>query len=510
MAMSAWNQGYTTDVQYTSYFHAEIVPAHIAFAALTSGQRAPDLTGAFAYCELGSGQGVTLNATAAMHPEAQFWGFDFNPAQIANAARLAERAGLANVHFRDWSFAQALENEAQLPRFDVITLHGILSWVSPENRAEIVRFIDRTLKPGGMVYASYNTQPGWAQMAPFRRLAREHYLRHPRRSDLHVPAILSFADAFTEIGAAYFKANPVVPKRLEGMRKQAAAYLAHEFLNTHWEAFYVTDVAREMAAARLDYMTSATLIENVPAASLPPGVSAMLAQHMPDDRLWQELAKDFACNKMFRRDLYARGLNPLSAVEHTSKLAQLRLALAVPRAAAKLAFQGPVGEAGGAPAVYDPILDRLARGPASFAELVAVVPDQDRAKALQAVTLLVHSKQALPLANGGVGKTARAFNEALIAAHFSGESYGLIAAPAARTGLQVSGDESMLIGSLLAGAKSAEQAAKHATERLAANGRAPQQDGETLSGEAAITFLTERFRPLLGGKLELWKGLGVV
>ncbi|WP_269715435.1 class I SAM-dependent methyltransferase [Caulobacter sp. NIBR2454] len=508
--MSAWNEGYTTDVQYTSFFHAEIAPSHIAFAALMAGQRAPDLSGAFSYCELGSGQGVTLNAIAALHPQARFWGFDFNPAQIANAARLADRAGLGNVQFRDWSFAQALDNEAQLPRFDVIALHGILSWVSEQNREEIVRFIDRTLKPGGIVYASYNTQPGWAQMAPFRQLAREHYLRHPGRSDLHVPSILAFADAFTEIGAAYFKANPVVEKRLEAMRKQPAAYLAHEFLNTHWEAFYVTDIARQMAGARLDYMTSATLIENVAVASLPPGVTAMLADHMPDDRLWQELAKDFACNKMFRRDLYVRGLNPLSATDHAAMLGELRLALAVPREAVKLAFQGPVGEAGGAAAVYDPILDRLAKGAASFGELIAVTPGKDRAKTLQAVTLLVHSKQVLPVADKVDGKAARVLNIVLTAAQFAGESYGVVVAPKARTALQVSGDELMLLGGLLAGRKTAAEAAGHAVERLAANGRAPQQEGKALKGEAAVAFLTGRFAPLMEAKLGVWKDLGII
>jgi hypothetical protein len=33
--------------------------------------------------------------------------------------------------------------------FDYIALHGVWSWVSPENRGHIVRFAARYLKPGG-------------------------------------------------------------------------------------------------------------------------------------------------------------------------------------------------------------------------------------------------------------------------------------------------------------------------------------------------------------------------
>ena len=49
-----------------------------------------------------------------------------------------------------------------LPDFDFIGLHGIWSWISDENRAVIVDFIRRKLKVGGVLYISYNTQPGWA------------------------------------------------------------------------------------------------------------------------------------------------------------------------------------------------------------------------------------------------------------------------------------------------------------------------------------------------------------
>ena len=57
-----------------------------------------------------------------------------------------------------------------LPEFDFIGLHGVWSWVSPENQKIIINFIRKKLKVGGVVYISYNTLPGWLQMIPLREL----------------------------------------------------------------------------------------------------------------------------------------------------------------------------------------------------------------------------------------------------------------------------------------------------------------------------------------------------
>jgi hypothetical protein len=46
------------------------------------------------------------------------------------------------------------------------------------------------------------------------------------------------------------------------MSERNANYLAHEFLNEHWTPFYSSDVADEMANAKLNFVGSATLAEN--------------------------------------------------------------------------------------------------------------------------------------------------------------------------------------------------------------------------------------------------------
>ncbi len=193
--MTVWSDGYVLDIQYTSGFYRELAPGHLEFVALLSGVVPPHRGEGATYCELGCGQGFGLNLLAAANPAMQFWGFDFNPAQITNANRLAREAGLQNVTFRDLSFMEALKlPKDALPSFDFIVLHGIYSWISDENRQAIVSFIEQRLKPGGLVYVSYNCMPGWAQVAPLQRLLREHAMRNPDRSDLQVDAAVAFAE----------------------------------------------------------------------------------------------------------------------------------------------------------------------------------------------------------------------------------------------------------------------------------------------------------------------------
>ena len=103
--MASWDDGYVTDIVYTSNFYRECTPVWLTTACLLLGHRAPDLTKPFRYADLGCGHGFTALTVAATCPQAEVWGFDFNPAHIDSARSLATRAGLTNVHFAETSFA---------------------------------------------------------------------------------------------------------------------------------------------------------------------------------------------------------------------------------------------------------------------------------------------------------------------------------------------------------------------------------------------------------------------
>ena len=167
--MAGWDDGYVTDVAYTTNFYREITPAWLATTCLLLGQRPPDLTRPFRYADLGCGHGFTALVVAATCPQAEVWAFDFNPAHIEWANRLAAAAGLTNVRFVEASFAElAALPEAALPAFDFMVSHGVLSWISPENRRLMLDVIRQRLRPAAWPISATTSPPAgpaWCRCA---------------------------------------------------------------------------------------------------------------------------------------------------------------------------------------------------------------------------------------------------------------------------------------------------------------------------------------------------------
>jgi SAM-dependent methyltransferase len=122
--MADWGSGYVTDTAYVHDYCRAQTPPILGFAALCRGIVAPGSMGEpLRYCDLGCGQGFTANIIAAANSRADVFAADFNPTHIANARGLAQAAGLKNITFREADFAE-LADDASLPEFDIIALHG--------------------------------------------------------------------------------------------------------------------------------------------------------------------------------------------------------------------------------------------------------------------------------------------------------------------------------------------------------------------------------------------------
>src|ERR1700760_1982896 len=134
---SDWETGYTTDLAYRHQICAEMDPRHLAFVCAIHGvESVLARESAIDYCDLGCGTGDSILAMASTHPSSRFTGVDFNPAHIARAERLARQAGLTNVRFVAASFRE-FGTRVDVSAFDVIALHGVYSWVGPQQREEI-------------------------------------------------------------------------------------------------------------------------------------------------------------------------------------------------------------------------------------------------------------------------------------------------------------------------------------------------------------------------------------
>src|SRR5579862_9355278 len=162
--------GYVADIPYVAGFKPMLSPAWLDFVALIGGVRPPARDGAFTWCDLGCGHGVSAVVFAATHPDGEFHGLDAMPVHIERAAALATAAGAANAHFHAADFAGALE--LPLPPCDYVVAHGVYTWVDAATRRALRALIDRLLAPGGLVYVSYNALPGWTRDLPFQYLVR--------------------------------------------------------------------------------------------------------------------------------------------------------------------------------------------------------------------------------------------------------------------------------------------------------------------------------------------------
>jgi SAM-dependent methyltransferase len=296
---------YVTDVPYVRAFEPDLSPLRLRLVAALNGL-APPPAADFDYCELGSAHGDTTATLAAAYPRARFVGVDINSDHIASSKKLAARGDLANIRFLLDDFEDLVR--ADIPAFDFITAHGVLSWISPKKRAALVAFAAAKLKPGGLLLVTYNALPGWAPVEPLRQLIAGRAALVEGDSLARAKEGVSFARRMSELGAEYFSANPATREMLEKMAKLGLAYVAHEYLHAHWCPMYFAQVASEMAAGGLHFVGQLPLYLNYRDLAVPERLAPVFAGVA--DRVTFESLKDFALNEYFRRDVFVKGHPP--------------------------------------------------------------------------------------------------------------------------------------------------------------------------------------------------------
>lgn len=357
--------GYVTDIPYVAGFKPILAPAWLDFVALLGGRGPPARTGGFAWCDLGCGHGVTGAILAATHPEGAFHGIDAMAVHIDRAADLAVEAGATNAHFHEADFASALAR--QLPRFDYIVAHGVYSWVDAQTQASLRHFIDRQLKPGGLVYVSYNALPGWTGDLPFQHLVRELAANAHGDSAERFAAASRSIDRLADSGAAALASSYIVRELRERPEDYRPGYLVHEFLHTGWRPLYVTELRRDMAEIGLAPVGSAILLENFDSWILGRCARALVAEIADPDL--RELVRDFFIDQRFRCDVFARDAARLDEDEQRRRLFAAGLTLVRPPAAISYRTATPVGQLDYDNAAARTVVGALAAGARSLGEI---------------------------------------------------------------------------------------------------------------------------------------------
>lgn len=331
--------GYAADIPYLRDFKPMLAPAWLDHVALVAGVEPPARETGFAWCDLGCGQGVTAAILAASHPSGKFYAIDAMPAHIDHARRLAAAAEIPNLQLHAVDFAAAIGLD--LPQFDYIVAHGVYSWVGAGAQRQLREFIDRRLKPGGLVYLSYNAMPGWARDLPLHGLLREAGRIFPGDSVARFTAAADLAHTLAQAGVPSLAGTFILKELQERPADYPTAYLVHELMPAAWQPLYVTEVRRDLAMIGLEPVGSATLSENFDWMVLDGGARRKLAAITePNTR---ELVRDYYLDQRFRRDVFARGNRRLGPAERAAGLLSSAFALARPASAIHYKTETPAG-----------------------------------------------------------------------------------------------------------------------------------------------------------------------
>jgi hypothetical protein len=500
--MMDWSAGYVADIGYTYGVYTDMHPLRIKFAFLAAGLAFPEIGTA---CELGFGQGMSINAHAAASIT-EWHGTDFNPGQVAFAQDLAKTSG-SGAKLWDQAFAEFCSRD-DLPDFDYICLHGIWSWVSDENRTIIVDFLRRKLKVGGVLYISYNTLPGLAPMVPVRDLLSEHSaVMSPAGAGTpsRVASALDFMDKLMAADPRFVQEHPGIKNRYDRLRGQNAHYLAHEYFNRDWAPMPFSKVASWLEPAKLSYACSADFIGQIDSISLTPEQSALLTGI--ENTGFRQTVRDFMLNQQFRKDYWIRGARRIDSTEQLEQLAQLRVVLVAGGAGRADKVQTPTGERTLSAEIYGPILEMLAdHRPHTLGEILEAGQQRlNWAQLAEAISILIGMSQVFPAQEDAmiekVRSTTRQLNHRLCRLSQHSDEFQYLVSPVTGTAIGFQRFHQLFAAGRRTGLESADQMAAYALHILFDQGQRIVADGKSLDTRednlAALQKHAEEFLTLL-------------
>lgn len=389
-----WIDGYVTDVGYPAFFYKEMQPVWLSAVTHALGFAAPDTGLPFRQCELGCGIGVNLLVAAACHPQARFLGVDLNADHLRCARDAASASGLQNIEFIHSDFAEFSGGDGA--PFDLITSHGVWSWVAPPHQTALLDVAAARLKPGGLFYLHYMCHPGSTELAAVQQVLNVFAHHIPGTSADRVQAGLKLLRQMSEGGL--FSDRPDMRRHLDNLAHQDPNHLAHEFLTDHWRPQHSAQVHQQVGAAGFSYLGSADVFNNLdPSLSVPGRFQDVIKQTRAP--ALAETLKDLTRGSHQRMDIFQKAPRPLGREEQETLLGAMTFALQ-PGAPASgpVSFSTPIGPIAGPEELISSLLTRLAQGPASFDELARLtVFSGQPGLLLQSLQLLMLQEIAHPL-----------------------------------------------------------------------------------------------------------------
>lgn len=209
-------------------------PEQLAITSTVHGGGAPPATD-IRYLEIGCGDGANLIPLAYHRPESHFTGADASQVQIAAARRSAGELGIENVTLFDRD-VRALAGD--LPTFDYIVAHGVMSWVSSDVRNGILRLCREHLSPHGLFYTTFNTYPGWKIRGMVRDLLIGHTSANGSLRERAAVAREVAAFLHSKILMLQHPYAQLLAHEFHRITECTDSYLVHEYLSEYNQPFW--------------------------------------------------------------------------------------------------------------------------------------------------------------------------------------------------------------------------------------------------------------------------------
>lgn len=296
------------DVPYPALVHPATDPARIAAIGRLFGVPVVDPASA-RVLDVGCGIGANTHSMAAMFPNAEFVGLDLASSQIAIAQDIALKAGLINTR---WICGDVMQPQEEWGDFDVIILHGLVSWVPRQVREACWSLCRNHLRDGGIALVSFNTYPGWHSKQVLREALQAADLMLCKERDAEPQARLKEAMDLVTDWMSKVPRESVYGKTLrdemQRVQHSEVDYLLHEFFEPVNEPILFRDLHKQLEASGLRFVnesdwTSQRVVEN------EADFSAQLEGTM--SRVEIEQTVDFLLGRRFRSSLFCRAENEL-------------------------------------------------------------------------------------------------------------------------------------------------------------------------------------------------------
>jgi methyltransferase-like protein/trans-aconitate methyltransferase len=299
------------DVPYESHAFVQTQPDRLGTLARLFSLKSA-LPSRARMLEIGCASGGNLIPLAYRYPDAEFVGIDLSPRQIADGQQHVASLGLKNLKLIAMDL---MDVDQAFGRFDYIVSHGVYSWIPPEAKKKLLAVSRANLAPDGVVYVSYNTNPGWRMRSMIRDMMRYHVsaLRSPRDRAAQARSLLEFLkSSLTHDTSAYAK---LLGEESRLLGKLSDDYLIHEHLEDDNEPVYFHEFVQRAAAADLQFLCEEDIRRSLPEVMFRSDVAQTLRK-LTSDVVHIEQYSDFLMNRTFRQSLLvSAGRVPQRAVD---------------------------------------------------------------------------------------------------------------------------------------------------------------------------------------------------